>query len=329
MPSFPQSQENSAFLDSNGWPVTTPNSQSQAETNEEAETREKGPGAINYREGLQPEVADPEFKRIAPDTLCTYRHVIYGEQSPLAFSHLQYDNKNLEQRFSRGAALTLMFSLTETLSTESNAPSILDGDTLFLEAIQQSSFSCIGQFLAATKALLFERSSDYVDGSSLQEDGPWQTYRPRPGMSRAEVIAALKQHHSQKGPVPAELYNAPLFCILRAVTPHTQFQHTKRIKNFDESVWRSIADRVMVAAIICRSEQVLSLREIILGSGNRKFANAKRVGKYWSIGVELKNWKNKWTGKNRLGWCYGRAREYMRLEDLTDGENDGVVEERF
>ncbi|KAK5029287.1 hypothetical protein LTR13_008824 [Exophiala sideris] len=253
------------------------------------------------------------IEKIVRRTIFTFRYVILGSVSQLAPYYRELDKEKSEKRFFRRDAL----ALTEYLMVREpfhrpNTPQLWLRDQFFLYVIRQSSFNCIGHFMAAMKAVVFQDISDYTNESVDKKY--WDiTIDDAMGTNRSEV--------------PSGLYDGPLFAILRSSNPHRQTSRARLIGSYNESVWRSIADSVVVAAIICRAMVEPLFKRLIVATDTREFVYASREDGYWGTGHNIQSFirfrRTDWTGRNRLGWCYGRAREYLQRKSFTNGSSDG------
>ncbi|KIV82359.1 hypothetical protein PV11_04478 [Exophiala sideris] len=191
-------------------------------------------------------------------TLYTLSHVFFDQTSIFAMEYRDLDKQKHEKRFSRGDAITLMESImAHELFHSPKTPPLWSRDQFFLHAIRQSSFNSIAHFMAAMQAVVFQDLSDYT--ACLLDMKDWD-----------RVIAGVTDSYLSWDPLEIELSDAPLFAILRTAVP-------QRIGSFDESVWRSIADSIVVAAIICRAKVEPLFEKLILETENRLFVYASTL----------------------------------------------------
>lgn len=226
--------------------------------------------------------------------------------------------------------MDMTLSILAVLSRQTSARPLMPLNPLFTQAIRQSSFNCITQFMLAMQAVLSEAhgEGDGIGETSRTEDENSAATGSGQGMDDVNrLVVALKRRRCPQD-ISKDLHQAPLFAILRSRDPRRQKSEARRI-GIVQGTPRAVADGIVIAAIICRANEIPLLKELILRSGNRKFAYATVPKTFWNIGLSLSDSdivrEARWQGSNRLGWCYGRAREYLRGEPFTDGSNDGKV----
>ncbi|KAJ9608807.1 hypothetical protein H2200_006578 [Cladophialophora chaetospira] len=269
------------------------------------------------------------YKDIAESTKCTATHVfISGSSSPLS---IDYVNEARDQKFSGEEAFNLMLAIFPDLDKlhhhkESfNWP--LESSSLAVRAVKHCTFNCTGQFVVAVKALLFDEPRE-IGYDNMDNDQIERT-----------LTALLKNHRTKI--VSSELHGANIFRILRSLDPQRQKSLGRNLETRRrgfKAVWHRLADSAMIAAIVCRAGVCPILKDLILASGNRQFVKVSPQAAqddYWGVSMRAvessilqpERWANK--GENRLGWCYGRAREYLRGESFTEGFRDGRAPARI
>lgn len=78
-----------------------------------------------------------------------------------------------------------------------------------------------------------------------------------------------------------------------------------------------------------RDQEAVSLREVILATGERVLAEASRFDRVWGIGftaAEAQKWPRQHWGDNLLGKVLMEVRNNLRAEEGEQGAGDVVVE---
>lgn len=197
----------------------------------------------------------------------------------------------------------------------------LDTTLLSYGVLKSSWFETGQQFMAAFKACVFDQDPVHWSSDGLDAEELWQRH-----------IYLLERSVPEASWNTPALSALPLVAILRSESPYIQRRIARRqLPNFEADKWAHMSDIVYTAAIICRAKNDSSLLKIIVGSGNRKFVEAAPSDGVWGVRLnqdsDLILDENRWRGRNRSGWCFGRAREYLRGDELTDGDEDGLIGE--
>lgn len=256
------------------------------------------------------------------DARVTSSHIYYPGKHSILSTHFQ-----VRAMFSfRGRdAIEVMTEITREVAKFRPEKKILEAElnsTLLSYGLLKSAhFKCGQQFVTAFKACVFDQ--DPVHWSSDGLDAQELVHRQ---------FLLLQNSTPQSANDTSTLSRLPLIAILRSENTNKQQRIGRRdLPNFEADKWARMSDIVATAAIICRAKADPFLMKIILGSGNRKFVEAAPSDALWGVRLyandDLILDENRWRGRNRSGWCFGRAREYLRGDVLTDGEKDGLVDE--
>ena len=256
------------------------------------------------------------FKEIATSTWCTETNIfICSSSSPLSSD---YYNSVRPERFNGSSALSLMTTIPQNSALapflSGKMPELGERRCLSMRALFQAEFMCATQFIAALKA--FE--ADDMDMSCCKGESEQHIAKLITGLLRS-------RRHTN---ILKDLYAAPLFKILRSndVDRHKSF--SKQLQAPSDKTWQKIVEIGMVAAIICRAKVCPIVGEIIRESEDRTFVKMSPNEDYW--GYKCRHSKSimfrpeAWRGKNRLGWCYERAREYLRKESSHSGTTPDI-----
>jgi len=101
--------------------------------------------------------------------------------------------------------------------------------------------------------------------------------------------------------------------ILEAKHPGVAKNLGRRIKNYDDLVWKTERIHVMKAALILKCEQHRDVKERLLSTGRCLLVEASPYDKVWGIGISEQDAikrKQQWPGENLLG------KTWMLVRDL-------------
>lgn len=166
------------------------------------------------------------------------------------------------------------------------------------------------QWMMALKAWLFEH-----DAPSLSEsDGPLSE------QDLSDLHAQMLSPTSPEDPVRATLWASSMCRILRTNMPRAQKALGRRVRGFDEEVWRTASVAVVVGGCVARAGVDPALRRVYVAAGGRTFVEGSPRDRVWGVGLrwdgrEVEDEKN-WRGENRLGVCHGIAAEVVRTGSI-------------
>ncbi|KUJ08019.1 DUF1768-domain-containing protein [Mollisia scopiformis] len=122
--------------------------------------------------------------------------------------------------------------------------------------------------------------------------------------------------------------------ILTTTSPKAQKALGRKVKNFEQKVWEEERERIVEEGTwlkfrygVDRGElegEGVSLRERLVGTGERELVEASPMDRIWGIGFTEKRageMRDKW-GMNLLGKALMKVRERLRAEEVGDGEED-------
>ncbi|GES57909.1 swarming motility protein YbiA like protein [Aspergillus terreus] len=161
------------------------------------------------------------------------------------------------------------------------------------------------QWMMALKAWLFER-----DTSLSESDTPLSEQ----GLS--DLHAQMLSPTSPEDPARATLWASSMCRILRTNMPRAQKALGRRVRGFDEEVWRTASVAVVVGGCVARAGVDPALRAVYRAAAGRTFVEGSPRDRVWGVGLrwdgrEVEDEKN-WRGENRLGVCHGIAAEIVR-----------------
>ena len=100
--------------------------------------------------------------------------------------------------------------------------------------------------------------------------------------------------------------------ILEASHPGKARELGRKIKNYDDIVWKDQRIHVMRDALILKCKQHRDVKERLLSTGRRLLAEASPFDKVWGIGLseeQALSRKQKWPGENLLGKTWMLVRD--------------------
>ena len=103
--------------------------------------------------------------------------------------------------------------------------------------------------------------------------------------------------------------------LLESVDPGKAKAIGRTVEGFDQAVWEQHRMEIAVSGNVAKFSSDSSLREFLIGTGQRVLVEASPVDKIWGIGLEEKNPSSsnpyKWKGENLLGFALMEARELL------------------
>lgn len=92
----------------------------------------------------------------------------------------------------------------------------------------------------------------------------------------------------------------------------------RRVRNYKDSDWKAICDKIMFIGLKHKFKQNLKLREYLLSTNNSILVECNFRDAYWSCGlaqtVDLSNPYN-WPGENKLGFMIMEIREKINEQE--------------
>jgi ribA/ribD-fused uncharacterized protein len=110
--------------------------------------------------------------------------------------------------------------------------------------------------------------------------------------------------------------------ILSAPDPGTAKQHGRAVRGFDESAWRAVRYRLVVAGNTAKFRQHPALASFLLSTGGDVLVEASPLDTIWGIGlahdsVDARS-PERWRGLNLLGFALMEVRAALRTRRSTD-----------
>ncbi|MCQ6552536.1 NADAR family protein [Streptomyces sp. C10-9-1] len=104
--------------------------------------------------------------------------------------------------------------------------------------------------------------------------------------------------------------------VLAAAHPAAAKKAGRRVRGFDEAVWRRARSRIVREGSVHKFGQDAGLRGFLLGTGERVLVEASPVDRIWGIGLAADDERcedpARWPGLNLLGFALMEAREELR-----------------
>ena len=95
--------------------------------------------------------------------------------------------------------------------------------------------------------------------------------------------------------------------ILESADPKTAKALGRKVKNFDDNVWKANCRRLVTEGNVAKFGQNESLRAFLLGTGGQVLVEASPFDRIWGIGLKATDSKAKhpdtWQGQNLLGFA--------------------------
>ena len=89
----------------------------------------------------------------------------------------------------------------------------------------------------------------------------------------------------------------------------------KRITNFNNKLWHSVAEECMFKAVLSKFSQNEDLADFLRATGNTELVEANPSDTFWGAGMALRDknifCKEMWRGKNRAGMVISRMRSHL------------------
>lgn len=104
--------------------------------------------------------------------------------------------------------------------------------------------------------------------------------------------------------------------ILECQDPKTAKALGRKVKDFDEDVWKSNCRQLVTEGNVAKFGQNESLRTFLLGTEDKVLVEASPFDRIWGFGLSVSNEKSKhpstWLGQNLLGFALMDVREKMQ-----------------
>ena len=95
--------------------------------------------------------------------------------------------------------------------------------------------------------------------------------------------------------------------ILESTDPKTAKALGRKVKDFDDDVWKSNCRRLVTEGNVAKFSQNESLRTFLIGTEDHVIVEASPFDRIWGIGLSVSNEKSKhpatWLGQNLLGFA--------------------------
>jgi len=107
--------------------------------------------------------------------------------------------------------------------------------------------------------------------------------------------------------------------VLAARHPRQAKDAGRRVRGFDEEIWRQHRFALVVEGSVHKFGQDAALREFLLGTNSRVLVEASPVDRIWGIGLAADDERAadpaRWRGLNLLGFALMAARQTLRERD--------------
>ncbi len=104
--------------------------------------------------------------------------------------------------------------------------------------------------------------------------------------------------------------------IIHSTHPNQAKALGRKVKNFDESVWKKHCFDIVVNGNLAKFSQHDNLKKYILSTGDRVLVEASPYDKIWGVGLARSNEKIanplNWKGQNLLGFALMVVRDKLR-----------------
>lgn len=104
--------------------------------------------------------------------------------------------------------------------------------------------------------------------------------------------------------------------ILASEDPKEIKKLGREVINFDDEIWDTVADDVVLNANLAKFSQNEDLKKLLLDTGDRMIVECAPYDCRWGNGLNitdtLKTSPEKWKGTNRLGKILMKVREFLK-----------------
>ena len=116
--------------------------------------------------------------------------------------------------------------------------------------------------------------------------------------------------------------------IAEATTPVAAKKLGRSVRGFDDELWSRIVCTVALDVVYQKFSNTSSIREVLLGTGQKLLAEATHNDRNWGIGIDLGDERVQtpasWQGTNILGWALMEVRDALRSGTADGAAADGA-----
>lgn len=132
----------------------------------------------------------------------------------------------------------------------------------------------------------------------------------------AEVQYATAEHWMMASKARLFKDDETLAQILETMDPKDAKALGRKVKNFNEVLWKKEARRLVAEGNTAKFGQNAELKEFLLGTGDSILVEASPYDRIWGIGLkeddERAKYPASWQGQNLLGFALMDVRESLR-----------------
>ena len=103
--------------------------------------------------------------------------------------------------------------------------------------------------------------------------------------------------------------------ILSVVSPHDAKKLGRKVRNFDEAVWKAHRLNAVIDGNMYKFSQNEALRHYLVGTGQQVLVEASPYDRIWGIGMTAQDKAacepGRWKGLNLLGFALMSVRESL------------------
>ncbi len=104
--------------------------------------------------------------------------------------------------------------------------------------------------------------------------------------------------------------------ILKSDSPRAHKQLGRKVRNFDENIWKAKRFDIVVAGNMAKFSQNPEMRAVLLATGNKTLVEASPLDRIWGIGLSANDARAfhppHWRGENLLGKALMAVRDRLR-----------------
>lgn len=104
--------------------------------------------------------------------------------------------------------------------------------------------------------------------------------------------------------------------IINCDTPSEAKSYGRKVKNFDEKIWKKKATQIVCRGNHAKFSQNSKLKEFLVSTGDTILVEASPYDKIWGIGLGSNDARafnpNEWQGENLLGFCLMEVRRALQ-----------------
>ena len=113
--------------------------------------------------------------------------------------------------------------------------------------------------------------------------------------------------------------------ILAAASPREHKALGRKVRNFDDAVWKANRERIVMAGSRAKFTQNAALRDALLATAGTELVEASPFDRIWGVGLSMDNPAIEdpanWRGKNLLGRILTRLRDELLSEHEARGRS--------